>query len=186
MDVAATAGGLGKAVYLVVNDVRPKHGVIAIHFQGSFSAIAMIQAIEVGPGSSPTGTTPLAFPFPPDINRLGNPGFEQALAGDVGSNGETHAPPANTPWRSAFPGPNQGGIWPETAFNIHADWGLPKPRSGKDAMRTYAMEKDAHTQVYQDVPVSAQTSYRASAWVQTVDLDGKGFGTHAGDRPACA
>ena len=44
-----------------------------------------------------------------------------------------------------------------------------------------AMEKDAHTQVYQDVPVLAQTSYRASVWVQAVDLHGKGFGTHAGD-----
>ena len=112
---------------------------------------------------------------------MGNPGFEQALSGDVGSNGETHAAPANTPWKNVFLGPNQGGIWPETAFHIHADWGLPKPRSGKDAMRTYAMEKDAHTQVYQDVPVAAQTPYRASVWVQTVDLHGKGFGTHASD-----
>ena len=43
------------------------------------------------------------------------------------------------------------------------------------------MEKDAHTQVYQDVPVSAQTAYRASVWVQPADLHGKGFGTHAGD-----
>ena len=80
-----------------------------------------------------------------------------------------------------FLGPGQGGIWPETGFNVHAEWGLPKPRSGKDAMRTYAMEKDAHTQVYQDVSVLPQTPYRASVWVQGVDLHGKGFGTHAGD-----
>ena len=35
MDIAATAGGLGKAVDLVFNDIRPQHGVIAIRFLGS-------------------------------------------------------------------------------------------------------------------------------------------------------
>ena len=40
---------------------------------------------------------------------------------------------------------------------------------------------DAHTQVYQDVSVLPRTAYRASVWVQAVDLHGKGFGTHAGD-----
>ena len=41
--------------------------------------------------------------------------------------------------------------------------------------------ENAHTQVYQDVSVSPRTAYRASVWVQAVDLHGKGFGTHAGD-----
>ena len=85
------------------------------------------------------------------------------------------------PWNYLFLGPSQGVVWPESGLAIHPDWGLPKPRSGKDAMRTHAMEKDAHTQVYQDVAVLAQTPYRASVWVQSVDLHGKGFGTQAGD-----
>ena len=46
--------------------------------------------------------------------------------------------------------------------------------------------KDAHTQVYQDVSVLAQTPYRASVWVQPVDLHGKGFGGTPAIRPACA
>ncbi len=181
MDIAATAGGLGKAVNLVFNDIRPEHGVIAIRFQGTVSTIAMIQAIEVGPGLSAAGAKPVAFAFPPDVNRLSNPGFEDSIPGLVGNGGQGYGGTASMPWKFRFLGPGQGGIWPETAFNVHAEWGPPKPRSGKDAMRTYAMEKDAHTQVYQDVPVLPQTPYRASVWVQGVDLHGKGFGTHAGD-----
>ena len=181
LDIAATAGGLGKAADLVFNDIRPQHGVIAIRFLGSVSTIAMIQAIEVGPGPGPAGDKPVAFPFPPDRNRLGDPGFEVTIPGMAASGGQGRGAEALMPWNYRFLGPNQGGIWPETAFNIHADWGLPKPRTGKDAMRTYAMEKDAHTQVYQDVSVPPQTPFRASVWVQGVDLHGKGFGTHPGD-----
>jgi hypothetical protein len=55
MDIAATAGGLGKAFDLVVNDVRPQHGVIAIHFLGAASGVAMIQAVEAGPGNNAAG-----------------------------------------------------------------------------------------------------------------------------------
>jgi len=62
MDIAATAGGLGKAVDLVVNDLRPQHGVIAIHFLGTAASVAMIQAIEVGPGDSAAGSKPVVFP----------------------------------------------------------------------------------------------------------------------------
>ena len=40
---------LGKAFDLVVNDVRPQHGVIAIQLLARRSGVAMIQAIEVGP-----------------------------------------------------------------------------------------------------------------------------------------
>ncbi len=181
MDIAATAGGLGKAVDLVFNDIRPQHGVIAIRFQGTVSTIAMIQAIEVGPGPSAAGAKPVAFPFPPDINRLRNPGFEEPMPGMAGNGGRGYGGTASMPWNYRFLGPGQGGVWPESAFAIHPESGLPKPRSGKDALRTHAMEKDAHTQVYQDVSVLPQTPYRASVWVQPVDLHGKGFGTHAGD-----
>ena len=39
MDIAATAGGLGKAADLVFNDIRPQHGVIAIRFLGTVSTM---------------------------------------------------------------------------------------------------------------------------------------------------
>ncbi len=61
MDVAASAGGLGKAADLVFDDIRPQHGVIAIRFRGGAGAIAMIQAIEVGPGPGGAGAKPAAF-----------------------------------------------------------------------------------------------------------------------------
>lgn len=50
MDIAATAGGLGRAVDLVFNRVRPVHGVIAVRFWNPYAARAMVQAIEIGPG----------------------------------------------------------------------------------------------------------------------------------------
>jgi hypothetical protein len=65
MDIAATAGGLGKAVDLVFNDIRPKSGVISIRLWHRFSGNAIIQAIEVGPGASPAGAKPVQFQFPP-------------------------------------------------------------------------------------------------------------------------
>ncbi|OHB65890.1 MAG: hypothetical protein A2V70_10565 [Planctomycetes bacterium RBG_13_63_9] len=71
MDIAATAGGLGKAVDLVFNGVRPQGGVIAIRFRHRFAGNAMIQAIEVEPGDCPTGATgatPVPFQFPPGTN----------------------------------------------------------------------------------------------------------------------
>ena len=140
MDIAATAGGLGKAVDLVFNDIRPQHGVIAIRFQGTVSTIAMIQAIEVGPGLGGAGAKPVAFAFPPDVNRLSNPGFEDSIPGLVGNGGQGYGGTASMPWKFRFLGPGKR-ISPETAFNVHAEWGPPKPRSGKDAMRTYAIEE---------------------------------------------
>jgi len=181
MDIAATAGGLGKAVDLVVNDVRPQHGVIAIRFFSTASSVAMIQAIEVGPGNSAVGPKPVVFPFALDINRLADPGFEDPVPGMVGSNGESRGPQGKMPWNCLFLGPSKGVVWNEAGFAIHPETGLPNPRTGKDALRTHSLENDAHTQVYQDVSVAPQTAYRASVWVQAVDLHGKGFGTHAGD-----
>jgi hypothetical protein len=59
VDIAATAGGLGKAVDLVFNDIRPKNGVIAIRFSNRFGGEAMVQAIEVGPGQAEPGAKPV-------------------------------------------------------------------------------------------------------------------------------
>jgi hypothetical protein len=65
LDIAATAGGLGKAVDLVFNDLRPKNGVISVRFRNRFSGNAMIQAIEVGPGAGAMGATPVSFRVQP-------------------------------------------------------------------------------------------------------------------------
>jgi hypothetical protein len=55
MDIAATAGGLGRAVDLVFNDIRPAGGVVSVRLWNGHAGEAMIQAIEVGPGPSPPG-----------------------------------------------------------------------------------------------------------------------------------
>lgn len=180
MDIAATAGGLGRAVDLVFNDVRPRHGVIAIRFRHRFAGDALVQAIEVGPGACPPGATPVPFRFPPGMNYLGNAGFEQSVPGAVGS-AKGNPVVQGRPWNYRFLGPHQGIVWHESAFVQHPQSGLPKPRTGKDAVRTHAMERDAHTQIYQDVAVRPATAYRASVWVQGVDVRGKGFGTGAAD-----
>ena len=64
VDIAATAGGLGKAVDLMFNDIRPEHGVIAIRFWHRAAGEAMVQAIEIGPGKSDPGAKPVSFQFP--------------------------------------------------------------------------------------------------------------------------
>jgi len=180
MDVAATAGGLGKAVDLVFNDVRSRNGVIAIRFRHRFAGNAMVQAIEVGPGESPPAATPVKFRFPPGTNYLNNPGFEQSIPGAVGSQ-QQNSVVQGADWNYRFLGPSQGIVWGESAFVKHPQSGLPKPRSGKEAFRTHAQEKHCHTQVYQDVWVEPGRPYRASVYVQAVDLRGKGFGTHPDD-----
>jgi hypothetical protein len=57
LDIAATAGGIGRALDLGVDGVRPKNGVIAIHFWNSHGGEAMVQAIEIGPSKSARAQT---------------------------------------------------------------------------------------------------------------------------------
>ncbi len=59
MDIAAIAGGSGRAVDLIFNDVRPEHGTIAVRFFCRLAGNAMVQAIEVGPGSASGGAKPV-------------------------------------------------------------------------------------------------------------------------------
>ena len=67
MDVAATAGGVHRAVDLVFNRVQPHQGVIELRFQGGLpqkegpgrSGEAFVQAIEVGPGDGGQGAIPV-------------------------------------------------------------------------------------------------------------------------------
>ncbi len=65
VDIAATAGGLGKAVDLVFNDIEPQHGVVAIRFSNRFAGEAMVQAIEIAPGRDQPGAKPVPVAVPP-------------------------------------------------------------------------------------------------------------------------
>jgi hypothetical protein len=73
MDIAATAGGLGRAVDLVFNDVRPEHGTIAVRFFCRRAGNAMVQAIEIGPGTEAGGAKPVCVetPRPAEKTRSG-------------------------------------------------------------------------------------------------------------------
>ena len=71
MDVETTAGGKAKAVDLVVNDVKPKNGVISVRFSGSWikdaegkrvQNEAIAQAIEIGPGDGGVGAVAAEIP----------------------------------------------------------------------------------------------------------------------------
>jgi len=178
MDVAATAGGFRRAVDLVFDDVRPQHGIIALRFTGSGGGEAMVQAIEVGPGPGGTGATPIAVSGPAaGENLLVNPGFEEGALEAVGALG---ARQSGFGWHYLFAGPGQSYIWPESAYSIHPEWGLPVFHSGKEALRTHT-DGHGHTVVYQEVEVKPNTRYTASVWVRAVDLQGRGFGTQAGD-----
>lgn len=64
VDIAATAGGQGKAVDLVFNDIRPKNGVIAIRFSNRFGGEAMVQAIEIAEGKAEGGAKPVKAVVP--------------------------------------------------------------------------------------------------------------------------
>jgi len=80
MDIAATAAGgpatqavkspgghleqsagMGRAVDLVFDGIRPKNGTIEIRFKGSFGGEAIVQAIEIGPGDGGQGATPVTI-----------------------------------------------------------------------------------------------------------------------------
>ena len=65
MDVYATGGpntphNSRRAFDLVFNDIQPKNGIIEIRFGGGkirgWQTEAMIQAIEIGPGTGPEST----------------------------------------------------------------------------------------------------------------------------------
>jgi hypothetical protein len=69
VDIAATAGGLGKPADLVFNDIKPEHGVIAIRFWNRFSGEAMVQAVEIGPNQSEPGVKPVQAVLPQTPNQ---------------------------------------------------------------------------------------------------------------------
>ncbi len=180
VDLAATAGGMGRAVDLVFEDIEPAHGVVMVELLPTYAGEAMVQAIEVGPGPGGPGATPVLVQKGGEggqANLLANPGFEETTLGTLGRMGET-MPAAG--WTYVFASPTQSYVWAESDYAIHPDWGLPEYHSGNQALRTHT-DGRGHTIIYQDVMVEPKTTYRASVWVRAVDLNGKGFGTHAGD-----
>lgn len=59
MDISATAGGHNKAVDLVFNDIQPKNGIIEVRLKNEFQGLAILQALEVGPGNGGEGAVPI-------------------------------------------------------------------------------------------------------------------------------
>jgi hypothetical protein len=179
LDLAATAGGYGRAADLVFSGLRPRSGVLAVRFTAPPGREAICQAIEIGPGDGGPGMRPVCLPMPVPTgdNLLRNPGFEEGAVGDLGALGKRGG---GLGWTYLFAGPTQSYIWAESAYSIHPDWGLPEVRTGKEALRTHT-EGGGHTVVWQEVRVDPGRPYRASVFVHAVDLRGKGFGTVSGD-----
>ena len=186
LDVAATAGGPQRAVDLVFNDVAPRNGIIEVRFIAARALVndqlvrgeAFVQALEIGPGESLSGATPVSAPAPkPTGNLLLNPGFEETVNGLVGVTG-VRAVLAD--WHCEFEGPSQSYVWQEQDYVQHPDWGLPEIRTGHGALRTHT-DGQGHTWIFQEVAALPSARYTASVWVRAADLRGKGFGRHTND-----
>ncbi|MCC6699668.1 MAG: hypothetical protein IT365_28850, partial [Candidatus Hydrogenedentes bacterium] len=59
MDIAATAGGLNRAVDLVFNGIQPRNGTIEVRLINRRGGEAMLQALETGPGNGGEGAIPI-------------------------------------------------------------------------------------------------------------------------------
>jgi hypothetical protein len=184
MDIAATGGGFGRAVNVVLHDIEPLNGVIDLRFLGPPGGEAIVQAIEVGPGDGGEGAEPVsvsaatsAEAAAPGGNLLRNPDFEGGVNGQVA----TLSPGGGGfGWNYLFASPAQSYIWGEAAYSEHPDWGLPAFHHGREAIRTHT-DGHGHTVIYQDVAVVPEATYNATTWVRAVDLHGKGFGKDACD-----
>jgi hypothetical protein len=188
LDVAATAGGLNKAVDLVFNDVVPENGVIGIRFTSPRVAEgdqvvrgeAFVQSLEVGRGSGGRGATPVSSAAAARAwtgNLLLNPGFEETRDG---TQAQKRGRDIRSEWITELTGSTNCYMWQESAFSQHPAWGLPEFHSGQGAIRVHA-DVDCHTTIYQDIDVRPETTYTGSVWVRAADLHGKGFGQSAAD-----
>lgn len=173
--------GRARAVDLVFEGIKPKNGIIEIRFTGSYGGEAIVQAIEVGPGSGGEGAEPVRAAIPQiqrsETNLLINGDFEIKPTGATGRLGQTAA---GNGWHYLFASPTTCYIWPESDYSIHPNLGLPSVHGGAEAIRTHT-DGRGHTLIYQEVAVLPQTKYRASVQVEAVDLHGKGFGQSPGD-----
>jgi len=182
LDVAATAGGMRRAADLVFRNVRARSGTIEIRLTGVGAGEAMIQAAEVVPGDPGPGLRPVSLAGAASTGGAGgalvNAGFEDGIPGDLGELGKQGG---GSGWLYVFAGSSRAYIFPESAYAIHPEWGLPVVRSGKEALRTHT-DGSGLTYVYQTAAVRPNTSYRASVWIMAVDLRGRGFGRAPTDR----
>lgn len=64
IDLAATAGGLNRAVDLVFSGIKPKHGIIEVRFSNTHGGEAMVQALELGPSHGGQGVEPVGLTTP--------------------------------------------------------------------------------------------------------------------------
>lgn len=180
VDVAATAGGMYRAAVLAFPKIAARNGTVNVRLAGCDGAEAVVRAMEVLPGEVRGGhrivsVAPVASG---KGNLLVNGGFEETAAGHVGRLGD-RIPAAG--WTYVFASSSQSYIWAETDYVRHPELGLPVIRTGSQALRTHT---DGHgrTIIFQDVAVRPDTGYVAEAWVHAVDLHGRGFGRHPGDR----
>jgi len=182
VDLAASAGGMYRAVALSFPDIPARSGTIAVRLRGHGSAEAVVQAAEVLPGRVTVGRRPVSIPALSAAtgNLLVNPGFEDTSAGATGRMGERAQASG---WTYMFASPKQSYIWAETDYSRHPELGMPSIHSGKQALRTHT-DGNGHTLVYQEVEARPETGYVAEAWIEAADLHGKGFGRNAGDAAA--
>lgn len=181
LDVAATAGGINRAVDLVFNNLAPRRGIIEFRLTGTrttdgnriIRGEAFLQALEIGPGDGGSGAKPVSGPaLEPTSNLLLNPDFEET------SNGRTGGPGTAgilAEWNYEFSGATPSYVWQEFDYREHPDWGPPEFHTGQGALRTHT-DKSGRIRLYQDVEATPNTRYTASVWVRPADLRGKGFG----------
>ncbi len=177
--------GIGRAVDLVLDDIAPVNGMISVRLRGEEGAEAILQALEIGPGKGGEGMTPIAVrrPAPPrrqGDNLLENGDFEAGFGGELGNLGRAGG---NNGWRFVFAGASTAYIFPESAYKIHPEWGLPVLHGGAEALRTHT-DRGGHTLVWQEAAAAPGTRLAASVWVRAEDLHGKGFGADPGDAAA--
>ena len=164
MDVCATAGGPNRAVDLVFNDVAPQNGTIEVRFTGGdpaqgIAGEAFVQAIEVGPGSTSPGATPVTML---GRNLLRNPGFEAWQT-------PPQAAPVPANWQFAADTPSATRLLRESACAATETEPAPLPE-GSDAAR---IAGKGHSRLFQEVAVRPGATYRAAALVRARDTTGK-------------
>ncbi len=177
LDIAATAHGYRRATDLVVNDVRPVHGVVAVRFVGRYGSEAIAQAVEVGPGDGGRGARPVSVRFPPG-NLLRNPGFEAGVPGnDLAAGRGLRA------WEWTYENASDVTAWVQPESYYEHEWthlGKPAFRSGEQALRMHG-DAGVTVRAWQEAPVCPGERYEASVWAAPASLGEAGFGVGAED-----
>jgi hypothetical protein len=75
---------------------------------------------------------------------------------------------------------DQTYIWPESKERAYSPSAPFEYHHGNEAVRLAALRAGSG-EIFQDVSIEPDLSYRASVWVRTIDADGLGFGTNIKD-----